>query len=148
MQILELAEATLNAKSDRRTPETVVKCKFLSWTGNPFVTSCWSDVRNCGKTMIFLYRGRLPTPCAHFIHFCARRCSETSILTFWMARRCSETHSLIFCRMNPLVGFGGPIAKLWRNANFELLELLRALAWPCERLCFVSARWLRALYLL
>ena len=100
--------------------------------GQPFCHfECWSDVRNCGKTMIFICRGRLPTPCAHFIHFCARRCSETCILKFWMARRCSETHFLIWWVDR---------AKLWRNANFELLELLRALAWPCERLCFVSAR--------
>ena len=165
MQFFHVAKATLNAKSDRRTPKTVVKCKFSGRSRNPlvtssktvvkckffrrrrnlFVTSCWSDVRNCGKTMVFICRGRLPTPCACFIQFCARRCS---ILTFWMARRCSETRILILpdepSRRIRWVGR----AKLWRNANFELLELLRALAWACERLCFVSARWLRALYLL
>ena len=164
MQIFHVAEATLNAKSDRQTPETVVKCnslgrlatlsslrarrksktvvkcKFLSSTGNPFVTSCWSDVRNCGKTMIFICRGRLPTPCAHFIHFCARRCSETYILKFWIARRCSETHILILPDEPSRRIRWVDRAKLWRNASFELLELLRALAWPCERLCFVSAR--------
>ena len=42
----------------------------------------------------------------------------------------------------------GDRAKLWRNVNFELLESLRVLAWACERLCFVFAGWLRALYLL
>ena len=114
-----MARATLNAKSDRRTAETVAKCKFFGSSRNPFVTSCssdiqncgemqmfeldgqpfrhfvWSDVRNCGKTMIFLCRGRLPTPCAHFIQFCARRCSETYILKFWMiARNCGETQIL------------------------------------------------------
>ena len=89
------ARATVSSLRARRTSKTVVKCKFLSSTRNRFVTSCWSDVRNCGETMIFVCRGRLPTPCAHFIHFCARRCSETYILTFWMARRCSETHILI-----------------------------------------------------
>ena len=108
-------------------------------TGNPFVTSCWSDVRNCGETMIFVCRGRLPTLCAHFIHFCARRCSETYILTFWMARRCSETHILIWPDEPSRRIQWVDRAKLWRNANFELLELLRALAWACERLCFVSA---------
>ena len=120
--------------------KTVVKCKFLSWTGNPFVSSCWSDVRTCGETMIFVCRGRLPTPCAHFIYFCARRCSETYILTFWMARRCSETHILILPdEPSRRIRWVDP-SKLWRNANFELLELLRALASACERLCFVSAR--------
>ena len=172
MQILELAEATLNAKSDRRTPETVVKCKYslgaratlssfrarrtsktvvkcnFRGPSNPFVTSCWSDVRNCGKAMIFLCRGRLPTPCAHFIHFCARRCSEMYILTFWMARRCSEMHILILPDEPSRRIRWVDRAKLWRNVNFELLESLCALAWACERLCFVSAGWLRALYLL
>ena len=115
---------------------------------NPFVTSWWSDVRNCGKTMIFLRRGRLPTPCACFIQFRARRCSETYILKFWMARRCSETHIWILPdEPSRRIRWAGR-AKLWRNVNFELLESLRALAWAFERLCFVSARWLRALYLL
>ena len=126
----------------------VVKCKFLSLKGNPFVTSCWSDVRNCGKTMIFICRGRLPTPCAHFIHFCARRCSETYILKFWMARRCSETHILILPDEPSRRIRWVDRAKLWRNANFGGLKLLRALSWACERLCFVSARELCALYLL
>ena len=148
MQIFHVAQATLNVKSDCRTPKTVVKCKFFGSSRNPFVTSCWSDVRNCGKTMNILCRGRLPTPCAHFIQFCARRCSETCILKFWMARRCSETHILILLDEPSRRIRWVDRAKLWRNANFELLELLRALAWPCERLCFVSARWLRALYLL
>ena len=89
------ARATFSSFRARWMSKTVVKCKFLSWTGNRFAISCWSDVRSCGETMIFVCRGRLPTPCAHFIHFCARRCSETYILTFWMARRCSESHLLI-----------------------------------------------------
>ena len=126
----------------------MVKCKFFRRRCNPFVTSCRLDVRNCGKTMIFICRGRLPTPCAHFIHFCARRCSETYILKFWMARRCSETHILILPDEPSRRIRWVDRAKLWRNANFELLELLRLLAWACERFCFVSARWLRAFYLL
>ena len=173
MQIFHVAEATLNAKNDRRTPETVVKCKFsvsratlsslrarrtsktvvkckiFELDGQPFfITSGWSEVRNCGKTMIFLCRGQLPTPCAHFIHFCARRCSETCIFTFWMARRCSETHIWILPDEPSRRIRWVDRAKLWRNVNFELLESLRALAWACERLCFVSARCLRALHLL
>ena len=166
-----MAQATLNAKSDRRTPKTVVKCKFSVCSRNlfvascssdvqncgemqifpstvQFVTSCWSDVRNCGKTKIFLCRWRLPTPCAYFIQFCARRCSEMYILTFWMARRCSEMHILILPDEPSRRIRWVDRAKLWRNVSFELLESLRALAWACERLCFVSAGWLRALYLL
>ena len=81
------------------------------------------------------------------MHFCAHRCSKTYILKFWMARRCSETHILILPD-EPSRGIRWvDRAKLWRNANFKLLELLRALTWPCERLCFVSAEWRRALYL-
>ena len=101
-----------------------------------------------GKTMIFVCRGRLPTPCAHFTHFCARRCSEMYILTFWMARRCREMHILILPDEPSRRIRWVDRAKLWRNVNFELLESLRVLAWACERLCFVSAGWLRALYLL
>ena len=33
--IFHVAQATLNAKSDRRTPKTVVKCKFLSSPSDP-----------------------------------------------------------------------------------------------------------------
>ena len=108
----------------------VQNANFLRGPSNPFVVSCSSDVRNCGKTMIFVCRGRLPTPCAHFIHFCARRCSETYILKFWMARRCSETDILILPDEPSRRIRWVDRAKLWRNANFELLELLRALAWP------------------
>ena len=165
MQIFHVAEATLSSLRARRTPKTVVKCKFSVRSRNPLVISCSSDVQNCGemqifeldgqpfrhfvlvgrpklwyKTMIFACRGRLPTPYAHFIHFCARRCSETYILTFWTARRCSETHILILPDEPSRRIRWADRAKLWRNANFELLELLRALAWACERFCFVSAR--------
>ena len=111
----ELDGATLSSLRVGRTSETVVKYDFLC-------------------------RGRLPTPCAHFIQFCARRCSETYILTFWMARRCSETHILILPDEPSRRIRWVDRAKLWRNVNFELLESLRALAWACERLCFVSAR--------
>ena len=106
----------------------MVKCEFLSWTGNPFVSSCWSDVRNCGKTMIFVCRGRLPTPCAHFIHFCARRCSDTYILIVWTARRCSETHILILPDEPSRIGFGGSIAR-----NCGETQILSS--WNC------SAHW-------
>ena len=70
--------------------------KFFCATANHFVTSCWSDIQNCGKTMISVRRelGRTSLTC--FIHFCARRCSEARISKFLIARRCSETHILIF----------------------------------------------------
>ena len=128
--------ATLSSLRARRTSKPVVKRKFLSWTGNPFVTSFWSVVRNCGETMIFVCRGRLPTPCAHFIHFCARRCSETCILTFWMARAfwhfgwhaAVAKRAFWLSRMNPLVGFGGSIAR-----NCGETQILSS--WNC------SAHW-------
>ena len=78
--------------------------------------------------MIFLCRGRLLTPCAHFIQFYARRCSETYILKFWMARRCSETHILILpdepSRRNRWVDR----AKLWRNVILSFWN--RSAHWP------------------
>ena len=101
-------------------PKLWWNANFLRGPSNPFVVSCSSDVRNCGKTMIFVCRGRLPTPCACFIQFCARRCSETYILTFWMARRCSETHISILPDEPSRRFRWVDRAKLWRNANFEL----------------------------
>ena len=32
--------------------KTVVKCNFFTWPIDPFVTSCVSDVQNCGKRRI------------------------------------------------------------------------------------------------
>ena len=32
--------------------KTVVKCKFLGWPSDGFVTSCASDAQNCGKMQI------------------------------------------------------------------------------------------------
>ena len=139
--------------------KTVVKRIFLSWPGNPFVTSCWSDVRNCGKTMSFVCREPPPTSCARCIHFCARRCGKTHILIFWMARRCSETHiSILLDEPSRWIRWVGR-AKLWRNANIELSELLCAVSWAFEclgtevfnvvvTLCFSFPRQHRALYLL
>ena len=40
-----------------RTSKTVAKRKFLTCFCNPFVTSCWSDVHNCGN-MVILYAAR------------------------------------------------------------------------------------------
>ena len=113
-----VSHATLSSFRAHRTSKTVVKCKFVTSSVNPLVTSCWSDVRNCGKMLIFARRGLPRTSCAGFIHFGARRCSKTYILKFWMARRCSETHILLFLdepsrRIRWVDG-----TKLWRNANF------------------------------
>ena len=37
----------------RRTSKTVVKCEFCTSPRNPLVTSCSSDVQNCGEMQIF-----------------------------------------------------------------------------------------------
>ena len=68
--------------------------------------------------------GPPPPPIPHT--FCARHCNETYISIFLHARRCSETHIFILLdepsrRIRWVVR-----AKLWRNANFKLQELLRA----------------------
>ena len=48
-QICHLAGATISPLRARRTSKTVAKRKFLTCFCNPFVTSCWSDVQNCGS---------------------------------------------------------------------------------------------------
>ena len=96
MRICLCPLATLSSFRAHRTSKTVVKRKFCSGRRNPLVTSCWSDVRNCGEMVIFVCRGLQGTSCAGFIHFCARHCSKTYIFKFWMARRCSDTRMLLF----------------------------------------------------
>ena len=138
-----IAVATLSSFRAHRTSKTEVKCELawvvgqpyrrfvligrpkLWWNANfearsrnPLVTSCWSDVRNCGKMVIFVCRVLPRASCAWFIHFCVRRCSKTCILKCGMARRCSETHILLLLdepsrRIRWVDG-----TKLWRNANF------------------------------
>ena len=58
--------------------------------------------------------------------FCARHCSETYISIFLHARRCSETHIFILLDEPSRRIRWVDRAKLWRNANFKLQELLRA----------------------
>ena len=90
MQILELAEAILNAKSDRRTPETVVNCKFSGRSRNPFVISCSSDVQNCGEMQLsYVVRATLSS-------LRAGRTSETVVKRwfFYAAGDCRR-HALI-----------------------------------------------------
>ena len=137
--------ATLSSFRAHRTSKTVVKRKFWSGPRNPLVTSCWSDVRNCCKMLIFLCRGSSRTSCAGFIHFGARRCSKTYILKFWMARRCSDTRILLFLdepsrRIRWVDG-----TKLWRNANFlwKLWEASRE-TFVLEALFFQNLRKSRA----
>ena len=57
--------ATLSSLRARRTFKTVVKCKFLTWTRDPFVTSCLSDAQNCGKLQIL---DLAEQPFRHFVH--------------------------------------------------------------------------------
>ena len=139
MRILKLVVATLSSLRARRTSKTEVKCesawvvwqpsrRFVLIEGCENVTSCWSDVRNCGKMVIFVCRVLPRASCAGLIHFCVRRCSKTWILKCGMARRCSETHILLLLdepsrRIRWVDG-----TKLWRNANFlwKLSEKHRA----------------------
>ena len=58
--------------------------------------------------------------------FCARHCNETYISIFLHARRCSETHIFILLDEPSRRIRWVDRAKLWRNANFKLQELLRA----------------------
>ena len=58
--------------------------------------------------------------------FCARHCNETYISIFLHARRCSETHIIILLDEPSRRIRWVDRAKLWRNANFKLQELLRA----------------------
>ena len=102
--------ATLSSFRVHWTSKTEVKCKFVTSTVNPLVTSCWSEVRNCGKMLLFAWRGLSRTSCAGFIHFGARCCSKTCILKCGMARCCSETDILLLLD-EPLVGFGGSMAR-------------------------------------
>ena len=65
-----------------------------------------------------------PPPIPHT--FCARHCNETYISIFLHARRCSETHIFILLDEPSRRIRWVDRAKLWRNANFKLQELLRA----------------------
>ena len=68
--------------------------------------------------------GMVPPPIPHT--FCARHCSETYISIFLHARRCGETHIFILLDEPSRRIRWVDRAKLWRNANFKLQELLRA----------------------
>ena len=65
-----------------------------------------------------------PPPIPHT--FCTRHCSETCISILLHARRCSETHIFILLDEPSRRIRWVDRAKLWRNANFKLQELLRA----------------------
>ena len=65
-----------------------------------------------------------PHPIPHT--FCARHCNETYISIFLHARRCSETHIFILLDEPSRRIRWVDRTKLWRNANFKLQELLRA----------------------
>ena len=51
-----------------------------------------------------------------------------------MARRCSDTRILFLLDEPSRRIRWVDCTKLWRNANFELLELLCALSWTCQAL--------------
>ena len=105
------ARTTLSSFCARWMSKTVAKCKFLSWTGNLFVTSRWSDVRNLLVKRWFLYAAG---DCwRHALTSCIFAHAAVAKRTFWhfgwhaaVAKR-----TFWFCRMNPLVGFGGPIVR-------------------------------------
>ena len=42
---------TLSSLRARQALKTVVKCTFLSWPSDPFVTSCVSDAQNRGSSL-------------------------------------------------------------------------------------------------
>ena len=65
-----------------------------------------------------------PPPIPHT--FCTRHCSETYISILLHARRCSETRIFILLDEPSRRIRWVDRAKLWRNANFKLQELLRA----------------------
>ena len=65
-----------------------------------------------------------PPPIPHT--FCARHCNKTYISIFLHARRCSETHIFILLDEPSRRIRWVDRAKLWRNANFKLQEVLRA----------------------
>ena len=104
------ARATLSSLRARRTSKTVVKCKFRARRCNPFVTSCWSDVRNCGKTMIFYAAGDCRRHALISYNSAHAAVAKRAFWHFgWHAAVAKRT--FWFCRMNPLVGFGGSIAR-------------------------------------
>ena len=130
-----VAQATFNAKSDCRTPETVVKCKFSGRSRDPLVTSCSSDVQNCGEmqlsyvvraTLSSLRAGRTSeTVVKRWFFYAAGDCRRHALISYnftyaAVAKRAFwhfGWHAAVakrafwFCRMNPLVGFGGSIAR-------------------------------------
>ena len=96
-------------------------------------------LRQCNRMAktLFIYESgsRIPTPPPQWYGpppppiphtFCARHCNETYISIFLHARRCSETHIFILLDEPSRRIRWVDRAKLWRNANFKLQELLRA----------------------
>ena len=53
MRSLHVVVATLSSLRARRTSKTEVKCEVCTSSSHPLVTSCSSDVRNCGEMRIF-----------------------------------------------------------------------------------------------
>ena len=90
-----LLGSTLSVKTWCRSPKTVAKRKFHLPSVNPLAKNVVSIAQNCCKTLHFCVREAGRFTVDRFIHFCARRCSETYILKFENARRCSARHILL-----------------------------------------------------
>ena len=84
-----------------RAPPPIIKVKgvgirkFHLLSVNPLGKNVVSIAQNCSKTSHFCVREAGRFTVDRFIHFCARRCSETYILKFGNARRCSARHILL-----------------------------------------------------
>ena len=87
-------------------------------------THIWFRVPCCHPPPPPWYGSPPPPPIPHT--FCTRHCSETYISILLHARRCSETHIFILLDEPSRRIRWVDRAKLWRNANFKLQELLHA----------------------
>ena len=92
--------------------------------GNPYISPIYESGSRIPTPPPPQWYGPPPPPIPHT--FCARHCNETYISIFLHARRCSETHIFILLDEPSRRIRWVDRAKLWRNANFKLQELLRA----------------------
>ena len=85
-QISVSPRSTLSVKTWRRSPKTVAKREFHLLAVNPLGKNVVSIAQNCSKTSHFCVREAGRFTVDRLIHFCARRCGETHIVTFGKAR--------------------------------------------------------------
>ena len=100
-----------------------VTAAMLVLVCHSYTTYIWFRVPCCHPPPPW-YGPPPPPPIPHT--FCTRHCSETYISILLHARRCSETHIFILLDEPSRRIRWVDRAKLWRNANFKLQELLRA----------------------